>query len=122
MLCSPAVGNRPVGGRGTAGGAWADSPAPEPHQMGKPVKRLRTDRQVPTHDSVSVDVVIPVYNEERALPTSIPSLCAYLESYVPYQWTVTIADNASTDRTLAVASELAAADSRVKVLHLDQKG
>jgi glycosyltransferase involved in cell wall biosynthesis len=90
--------------------------------MGKPVKRLRTDRQVPTHDSVSVDVVIPVYNEERALPTSIPSLCAYLESYVPYQWTVTIADNASTDRTLAVASELAAADSRVKVLHLDQKG
>ena len=113
MLLSPGVGDRPVGE-----GEPQVAPGPTALRrsrikMGKPVKRLRTDRQVPTHDSVSVDVVIPVYNEERALPTSIPSLCAYLESYVPYQWTVTIADNASTDRTLAGASELATADSRV---------
>ena len=90
--------------------------------MGKPVKRLREERDVPTHDTVSVDIVIPVYNEERALPISIPSLCRYLESYVPYQWSVTIADNASVDRTLEVANELSAADPRVRVLHLDQKG
>lgn len=90
--------------------------------MGKTVNRLRAERDVPTHDSVSVDIVIPVYNEERALPISIPTLCRYLESYVPYRWAVTIADNASTDRTLEVANELAESDSRVKVLHLDQKG
>ena len=90
--------------------------------MGKTINRLRADRDVPTHDTVSVDIVIPVYNEERALPVSIPSLCRYLESYIPYQWSVTIADNASTDRTMDVANDLAAADPRVKVLHLEQKG
>ena len=90
--------------------------------MGKPFNRLRAERDVPTHDSVSVDIVIPVYNEERALPASVPTLCRYLEAYIPYQWSVTIADNASVDRTLEVANELAAEDPRVKVLHLDQKG
>lgn len=90
--------------------------------MAKNIKRLRDDGDVRPHDSVSVDVVIPVYNEERALPISIPTLCQYLESYVPYHWTVTIADNASRDRTLEVANELAAQFPKVKVLHLDQKG
>ena len=90
--------------------------------MGKTVNRLRTEREVPTHDTVSVDIVIPVYNEERALPVSIPALCRYLESYIPYRWSVTIADNASIDRTLEVATDLAAADPRVKVLHLEEKG
>ena len=90
--------------------------------MGKPRGRLREADDIRPHDSVSVDVVIPVYNEERALPQSIPTLCRYLEAYVPYRWTVTIADNASIDATLQVANELAGADSRVKVLHLDQKG
>src|SRR4051794_11795579 len=90
--------------------------------MGKTINRLRSESDVRPYDSVSVDIVIPVYNEERALPVSIPTLCQYLNSYVPYHWTVTIADNASKDRTLEVANELAASHPRVKVLHLDQKG
>ena len=48
----------------------------------------------------SVEVVVPVYNEQEALPKSIPALCAYLETYFPYRWSVVIADNASTDATL----------------------
>jgi glycosyltransferase involved in cell wall biosynthesis len=90
--------------------------------MGKTINRLRSESDVRPYDSVSVDIVIPVYNEERALPVSIPTLCQYLNSYVPYHWTVTIADNASVDRTLEVAQELAQSHPRVKVLHLDQKG
>jgi glycosyltransferase involved in cell wall biosynthesis len=74
------------------------------------------------HAEVSVDVVIPVYNEQVALPLSIPTLCDYLGTYVPYAWTVTIADNASTDGTLAVARDLAARYQGVQVLHLDRKG
>ncbi len=69
-----------------------------------------------------VEVVVPVYNEEAALPESIPILCAYLETYFPYRWTVVVADNASSDNTLAVARKLAADDPRVSVLHLDEKG
>jgi glycosyltransferase involved in cell wall biosynthesis len=90
--------------------------------MGKTINRLRSESDVRPFDSVSVEVVIPVYNEERALPISIPTLCQYLSSFVPYHWTVTIADNASTDNTLEVANQLAEQYPRVKVLHLDQKG
>jgi glycosyltransferase involved in cell wall biosynthesis len=71
---------------------------------------------------VSVEVVVPVYNEQDALPESIPALCDYLETYFPYRWSVVIADNASTDATLAVAEGLAARYPRVSVLHLAEKG
>jgi glycosyltransferase involved in cell wall biosynthesis len=71
---------------------------------------------------VTVDIVIPVYNEEVALPKGVATLCEYLSTYFPYNWRVIIANNASTDRTLEVAQELAAANPRVSVLHLDRKG
>jgi glycosyltransferase involved in cell wall biosynthesis len=71
---------------------------------------------------VTVEVVVPVYNEQDALPKSIPLLCDYLEAYFPYRWSVVIADNASTDATLAVAEGLAHAHPRVTVLHLKEKG
>ncbi|HET8631656.1 MAG TPA: dolichyl-phosphate beta-glucosyltransferase [Thermomicrobiales bacterium] len=74
------------------------------------------------HGQVSVDIVIPVYNEERALPAAVATLGDYLETYFPYSWRVVIADNASTDRTLAVAEGLAARHPQVRVLHLDRKG
>jgi len=74
------------------------------------------------HRQVSVEVVVPVYNEQEALPKSIPALCAYLETYFPYRWSVVIADNASTDATLAVAEGLASAYPGVSVLHLEEKG
>ena len=70
----------------------------------------------------SVEVVVPVYNEQEALPKSIPALCAYLETYFPYRWSVVIADNASTDATLAVAEGLAFAYPGVSILHLEEKG
>jgi glycosyltransferase involved in cell wall biosynthesis len=81
----------------------------------------RRDDTLP-HRQVSVEVVVPVYNEQDALPKSIPALCAYLETYFPYRWSVIIADNASTDNTLAVAEGLAAGDPHVSVMHLEEKG
>ncbi len=74
------------------------------------------------HRQVSVEVVVPVYIEQNALPKSIPALCAYLETYFPYRWSVMIADNASTDATLSVAEGLASAYPGVSVLHLEEKG
>lgn len=71
----------------------------------------------------SVEVVVPVYNEQDALPESIPALCAYLETYFPYRWSVVIVDNASTDDTLTVACELASAyHPHLTVMHLEEKG
>jgi glycosyltransferase involved in cell wall biosynthesis len=106
-----------------AGSATAVRPNDEATtRMGRAGARARTLTEARPHSEVSVDVVIPVYNEQVALPMSIPTLCDYLGRYVPYRWTVTIADNASTDGTLAVANELAATLPGVRVLHLDRKG
>jgi putative flippase GtrA len=69
-----------------------------------------------------LDIVIPVYNEERDLAGSVRRLHRYLASEVPYPSRITIADNASTDSTLAVAQELAAGLADVEVVHLDKKG
>src|SRR6476469_9099502 len=69
-----------------------------------------------------LDIVIPVHNEERDLPGSVRRLHRYLVAEVPYPSRITIADNASTDNTLAVAEALAEQLSDVEVIHLDEKG
>ena len=69
-----------------------------------------------------LDIVIPVYNEEVDLPSCVYRLHAFLASEVPYRSRITIADNASTDETLAVAHELADELPDVAVIHLDAKG
>jgi glycosyltransferase involved in cell wall biosynthesis len=71
----------------------------------------------------SVDLFIPCYNEERTLAQSVETLCAWAAEHLPYRWRVVVADNASTDGTLAVAQALAAADpDGVGYIHLDRKG
>jgi glycosyltransferase involved in cell wall biosynthesis len=86
------------------------------------VKQFRRYGEALPYLQVSVEVVVPVHNEESALPHNIPRLCDYLRTYFPYRWSVVIADNASTDGTLAVAQKLAEDDPRVSVLHLEEKG
>ncbi|MFC0434369.1 bifunctional glycosyltransferase family 2/GtrA family protein [Kutzneria buriramensis] len=72
--------------------------------------------------TATVDVVVPVYNEERSLPGCIEVLHGFLTEQFPFEWTITVADNASTDATLDVANELADSYPGVRVLHLDRKG
>jgi glycosyltransferase involved in cell wall biosynthesis len=68
-------------------------------------------------------VTIPVYNEERALPVSIPALHAFLtERLSEYDWRIEIADNASIDRTPEVSRSLAQQFERVRYLRLEEKG
>ena len=70
-----------------------------------------------------LDIVLPVYNEAHVLAGSVEKLRAYLdETSFPYASRVVVADNASTDTTLQVAQELAAAYEDVAVVHLPQKG
>lgn len=68
-------------------------------------------------------VTIPVYNEERALPMSIPALHAFLDERMPeYDWRIEIADNASIDATPEVSRKLTDLFPRVRYLRLEQKG
>ena len=69
-----------------------------------------------------VEIVVPVYNEEGALRANIEALLSYLRSEFPFSFRVVIADNASTDGTQAIATELAARHDEVSVLRLERKG
>ena len=71
----------------------------------------------------SVDVVVPVYNEERDLPKSIPVLRDFLAGPAfPYEWRIVIADNASTDNTPAVGRRLEDTYAGVQYVRIERKG
>jgi glycosyltransferase involved in cell wall biosynthesis len=70
-----------------------------------------------------VDVVIPVYNEEKDLEKSVLKLQQFLLDHVDYDWRIVVADNASKDHTLDIAQGLAQRyPGQVGYVHLDQKG
>jgi putative flippase GtrA len=72
--------------------------------------------------TATVEIVIPVYNEEAGLEPSIRRLHAYLSEHFPLSWAITIADNASTDRTWPIACRLALLFDGVRAMHLSTKG
>ena len=75
------------------------------------------------NEKLTVDIVIPVYNEEAQLETSVLALRQYLLQDFPYSWRITIADNASKDATWPIAQRLEGTyPQQVRALHLDQKG
>jgi putative flippase GtrA len=82
---------------------------------------LRVDPRPPTF-LPTVDIVVPVHNEAEGLEPSVRRLHAYLTERFPLDWVVTIADNASTDRTWGIACRLAAELPGVRAVHLDRKG
>ncbi len=69
-----------------------------------------------------LDVVIPVYNEEKDLEPCVRRLHEHLLRTFPYGFRITVADNASTDTTPAVAAGLAAEVPEVRSVRLEEKG
>ncbi|MDP6455444.1 MAG: glycosyltransferase family 2 protein [SAR202 cluster bacterium] len=73
--------------------------------------------------SKSLDVVIPVLNEERILADSARTVADFLsENLDDYDWAIVIADNGSTDATLSICQTLSEQDSRVRFIRLEQRG
>ena len=77
-----------------------------------------------THSSspLALDVAVPVYNEQADLDRSVRTLHAYLAGEFDFAWRITIADNASTDATPAIADALAAEFPEVVAVHMVEKG
>ncbi len=72
---------------------------------------------------LSVNIVIPVYNEAQELAQSVGTLREYLRANLTdFVWHITIADNASKDKTLTIAKQLSQKFSEVSYVHLPQKG
>jgi glycosyltransferase involved in cell wall biosynthesis len=72
--------------------------------------------------SPAVDVVIPVHNSQETLEFAVGRLNAYLMHEFPFSARITIADGASTDSTLKIASQLAAVFPNVRVKRMNKSG
>jgi len=71
----------------------------------------------------SVQITIPVYNEEKELETNALALFNFCEkSLKKYDWVITIADNASNDNTPVIGMKLAKEYPGIDYFRLDKKG
>lgn len=71
----------------------------------------------------TVEITIPVYNEQVELEKHIEILHAYCKEHLKeYIWHITIADNASTDNTPIIATTLSKKYPAVSLFRLEQKG
>jgi glycosyltransferase involved in cell wall biosynthesis len=70
----------------------------------------------------TLDIVIPVYNEEKILQESVLKIHNFCDENLDLDWRIIIADNASNDSTLPIATDLAKKFAKIDVLHLGEKG
>ncbi len=73
--------------------------------------------------STSLEIVLPVLNEERDLAPAVETLAAYMtDSLGEYDWRIVIADNGSTDSTPAICRKLSQENKRVDFIRLEERG
>ena len=71
----------------------------------------------------TLDVVIPVLNEEVDLEPSTRTLHEFMDAHFErYEWAIIIADNGSTDATLDIAGRLSQEFPNVSYIRLEQRG
>ncbi|WP_248759605.1 bifunctional glycosyltransferase family 2/GtrA family protein [Pseudarthrobacter sp. SSS035] len=76
----------------------------------------------PSYGGLALEIVVPVFNEEAVLEHSIIRLAEYLTLEMPSTWKITIADNASTDKTPVIAARLSEHLPNVEYRRLEVKG
>ncbi len=71
----------------------------------------------------SLDIVLPVLDEERTIESSIRKLVTFSEDFlINYQWKIIVTDNGSTDMTPEIVQKLSSQFENVSYFRLDQKG
>ena len=71
----------------------------------------------------SLEIVIPIYNEEKELEENITKLHSFLTTnFRHFKWHITIVDNASTDHSLEFAKKLSSRKKGIDSMHLNRKG
>jgi ubiquinone/menaquinone biosynthesis C-methylase UbiE len=70
----------------------------------------------------SIDITIPVLNEQRAIDSTLSTLVSFLSAECHYDWRITVVDNGSTDLTWSLATSFAAEHSQIRTIRLDRPG
>ena len=63
-----------------------------------------------------LSVVVPLYNEEDSVPALVDAIRSVLAA--ESSWELVLVDDGSADRTAAVAEQLSASDSRIRLIRL----
>jgi len=72
-------------------------------------------------NSIFLSIVIPVFNEERRLPTTLENVISFMSSQ-PYSSEVIVVENGSLDHTLQIALEFAKNFDQIRVLRAETRG
>ncbi|MEN6451986.1 MAG: glycosyltransferase family 2 protein [Thermoguttaceae bacterium] len=83
------------------------------HNAAQPAKRRRAD------GSTRLSIVLPVYNEARALPVLAARIAAVVAP-LPLRYEIIFVNDGSTDESLQVLDQLAASSDTVRVVHLSR--
>jgi len=70
---------------------------------------------------IFLSIIIPAYNEELRLPTTLEQVSDFLQRQ-PYPSEILVVENGSQDCTWQVAQQFAASHAQVRVLHEAQRG
>jgi glycosyltransferase involved in cell wall biosynthesis len=70
----------------------------------------------------TVEVVLPVLNEEKVLERSVRALHSFLEDNLAHEWRIVIADNGSTDATFDIGTRLSEELSNLECRHIPEAG
>ena len=70
----------------------------------------------------SIDIVIPVLNEEKSLPICLDKILIYINDNKQYKWHIIIADNGSNDSTNLIASSYAGKYKNISLVTLSKRG
>ena len=67
-------------------------------------------------------IVIPIYNEEKIIENTVRETIKYLNTETQYSYTLTVADNASTDASATIVKSLVDEFSSLTYVHIPKKG
>jgi glycosyltransferase involved in cell wall biosynthesis len=70
----------------------------------------------------TVDIALPVLNEERVLERSVRALHGFLTDNMAHEWRIVVADNGSQDQTFAIAQRLSEELPNVVASHVPEAG
>jgi glycosyltransferase involved in cell wall biosynthesis len=73
-------------------------------------------------NSQTIEIVVPVFNEDATLEHNVELLLEYMRREFPFRFSIVVADNASTDSTPRIATGLAVRHEEVSSLNLERKG
>jgi glycosyltransferase involved in cell wall biosynthesis len=72
--------------------------------------------------ATTVDVIIPVLNEEHSIGRCVGMLRNFFSEHPDRQWSILVADNGSTDKTVEVANGLMNDSGDLRITHIEQRG